>query len=40
MFVWLEILFKFGYRPELRARVNKKVKIEIEKFRAKNGKAQ
>lgn len=40
MFVWLEILFKFGYRPELRARVNKKVMIEIEKFRAKNGKAQ
>lgn len=40
MFVWLEILFKFGYRPELRARVSKKVQIEIEKFRAKNGKAQ
>ncbi|KAH7257310.1 hypothetical protein BKA59DRAFT_103382 [Fusarium tricinctum] len=40
MFVWLEILFKFGYRPELRARVNKKVMIEIQKFRAKNGKAQ
>ncbi|KAL4729879.1 hypothetical protein ACLX1H_001908 [Fusarium chlamydosporum] len=40
MFVWLEILFKFGYRPELRARVNKKVQVEIEKFRAKNGKAQ
>ncbi|QPC66969.1 hypothetical protein HYE67_009200 [Fusarium culmorum] len=40
MFVWLEILFKLGYRPELRARVNKKVQIEVEKFRAKNGKAQ
>ncbi|CVK83133.1 related to DUF962 domain protein [Fusarium mangiferae] len=40
MFVWLEILFKFGYRPELRSRVNKKVQVEIEKFRSKNGKAQ
>ncbi|KAF5529304.1 DUF962 domain-containing protein [Fusarium napiforme] len=40
MFVWLEILFKFGYRPELQSRVNKKVQVEIEKFKSKNGKAQ
>ncbi|RSL43139.1 hypothetical protein CEP54_015205 [Fusarium duplospermum] len=42
MFVWLEMLFKLGYRPELQARVNKKVQVEIEKFKAKakNGKAQ
>ena len=44
MFVWLEILFKLGYRPELQARVDKKVEVEVAKFRAssaaKNGKAQ
>ncbi|KAI8683968.1 hypothetical protein NCS57_00061900 [Fusarium keratoplasticum] len=42
MFVWLEMLFMLGYRPELQARVNKKVQVEIEKFKAKskNGKAQ
>jgi uncharacterized membrane protein YGL010W len=42
MFVWLEVLFALGYRPELNARVQKKVEVEIQKFRAeqKNGKAQ
>lgn len=42
MFVWLEILFKLGYRRELQARVDKAVDIEIAKFRAqlKNGKAK
>lgn len=47
LFVWLEFLFKFGYRRELQARVEKAVKIEIAKFRSrkaaaetKNGKAQ
>ncbi|TQS31796.1 hypothetical protein Golomagni_07912, partial [Golovinomyces magnicellulatus] len=42
MFVWLEILFKLGYRPELQARVEKAVQVEIAKFKAqsKNGKAQ
>ncbi|KAJ3579189.1 hypothetical protein NPX13_g1373 [Xylaria arbuscula] len=47
LFVWLELLFKFGYRKELQARVEKAVKVEIAKFRsrkvaaeAKNGKAQ
>lgn len=40
MFVWLEILFMFGYRPELQARVNKKVQIEIEKFRGQSKKAK
>ena len=42
MFVWLEILFFFGYRPELQARVQKQVQAELAKFRAghKNGKAQ
>lgn len=42
MFVWLEILFKLGYRPELQARVEKSVQAEVAKFKAqsKNGKAQ
>ena len=44
LFVWLEVLFYFGYRPELQARVEKAVQKEIAKYRAqkeaKNGKAQ
>jgi uncharacterized membrane protein YGL010W len=47
LFVWLEFLFKFGYRRELQGRVEKAVKVEIAKFRSqkaaaavKNGKAQ
>jgi uncharacterized membrane protein YGL010W len=32
-FVWMEVLFKLGYRPELRERVEKSVEIEVEKFR-------
>jgi uncharacterized membrane protein YGL010W len=49
LFVWLELLFKFGYRRELQSRVEKAVQIEIAKFRtqkakdkdaAKSGKAQ
>lgn len=41
MFVWLEILFFLGYRPELQARVEKQVQTEIAKFKeeSKNGKA-
>lgn len=34
LFVWLEVLFKLGYRPELQARVEKAVEKEIAKFRA------
>lgn len=33
-FVFLEILFKFGYRPELQARVEKNVLQQIEKFKS------
>lgn len=44
LFVWLELLFYFGYRKELKDRVDKKVEKNITKFRAeradKNGKAQ
>ena len=42
LFVWLELLFKLGYRPELQERVEKRVSVEIAKFKAasKNGKAE
>lgn len=33
-FVWLEVLFAFGYRPELKARIDSNVAKEIEKFKA------
>lgn len=36
-FVWIEILFFFGYRPELKARLDEKVRIEVAK--AKKQKA-
>ena len=32
-FVWMEILFFLGYRPELKRRLDKAVGLEIEKFR-------
>lgn len=32
-FVWMEILFYFGYRPGLKGRVNKAVEQEIQKHR-------
>lgn len=37
-FVWLEILFFFGYRPELKARLDSKVRVEVEKFKAEKAK--
>ncbi|KAL2757564.1 hypothetical protein ACRALDRAFT_1074556 [Sodiomyces alcalophilus JCM 7366] len=46
LFVWLELLFMLGYRPELKARVAKAVEKEIANFHAakndaaKNGKTQ
>ncbi|OAA68098.1 DUF962 domain containing protein [Niveomyces insectorum RCEF 264] len=44
LFVWLELLFAFGYRQELQKRVGREVQKEVAKFRAsrsaaKNGKA-
>lgn len=33
LFVWLELLFALGYRPELRSRVEKMVLQDIAKFR-------
>ncbi|KAK4189720.1 hypothetical protein QBC35DRAFT_126865 [Podospora australis] len=35
LFVWLELLFMVGYRPELKKRVDKAVQVEIAKFRAR-----
>lgn len=32
-FVWMEILFFVGYRPELKLRVDRAVEREIEKYR-------
>jgi uncharacterized membrane protein YGL010W len=32
-FVWFEILFWLGYRPHLKARLDKAVQVEIKKFR-------
>ena len=31
-FVWLEVLFFFGYRPNLKARIDKAVGAEVAKF--------
>jgi len=42
LFVWLEVLFHLGYRPELQARLSKSVQTEINKFnqsKQANGKA-
>ncbi|KAL8738468.1 MAG: hypothetical protein Q9181_000724 [Wetmoreana brouardii] len=33
-FVWMEVLFRLGYRPELRNRLNKAVEKEIQKYRS------
>lgn len=33
-FVWLEVLFAFGYRPELKSRLDKAVESEITKHKA------
>lgn len=33
-FVWLEILFAFGYRPELKARLDQSVEKEIARYKA------
>lgn len=33
LFVWLELLFALGYRPELKSRVEKMIVQDIAKFR-------
>jgi hypothetical protein len=31
--VWFEVLFYFGYRPELKSRLDKAIEQEIKKYR-------
>lgn len=38
-FVWFELLFMLGYRPDLKKRLNKAVESEIQKFNAKKGES-
>ncbi|GAB1194443.1 hypothetical protein APSETT444_003688 [Aspergillus pseudonomiae] len=38
LFVWMEILFFFGYRPELKARYDQSVQKEIAGFKEKKNK--
>lgn len=37
-FVWFEILFFLGYRPELKARLDRAVEKEVKKFRESKAK--
>jgi len=39
-FVWFEILFYFGYRPELQARIEEKVQSELKRLNAEKTKKQ
>ena len=36
-FVWLEILFSLGYRPELKTRLDKAVQKDIKQFKKSSG---
>lgn len=38
-FVWMELLFRLGYRPELRRRLDEAVVQEVRKYRASKGKS-
>lgn len=33
LFVWIKILFSFGYRPELKERIDREVEVEIKRYR-------
>jgi uncharacterized membrane protein YGL010W len=39
-FVWFEILFALGYRPELKRRIDKSVEQEIQRFKKSKEKGQ
>ncbi|PGH02985.1 hypothetical protein GX51_04302 [Blastomyces parvus] len=39
-FVWLEVLFSLGYRPQLKARIDQAVSKEIAKFKKEKGKGK
>ena len=38
-FVWMEILFSIGYRPELKSRIDRAVEEEVEKYRKSHGQS-
>ena len=38
-FVWMEILFFLGYRPELRRRLDKAVEVEVQRYRTSTRKS-
>ncbi|KAJ9303122.1 hypothetical protein DTO271G3_496 [Paecilomyces variotii] len=40
LFVWMEILFSLGYRPELKSRLDTAVEKEIARFKQQNGSAK
>ena len=40
LFVWLEVMFSFGYRPELKVRLAEKVKVARAKLDAKKAAAK
>jgi uncharacterized membrane protein YGL010W len=40
LFVWLEFLFKLGYRPELKARVDRAVEAELAKVKKSKAEKQ
>jgi uncharacterized membrane protein YGL010W len=39
-FVWFEILFKLGYRPELKRRIDQAIELEIQKVQKSKEKGQ
>lgn len=39
LFVWMEVLFYLGYRPELKARYHQSVEKEIAAFNKQKGNA-
>ena len=39
LFVWIEFLFLFGYRPELKNRLDKAVEMETNKWKQSKAKA-
>ena len=38
-FVWMEILFSIGYRPELKSRVDSAVEKEVERYQKSRGQS-
>ncbi|KAK2780847.1 hypothetical protein FQN52_008305 [Onygenales sp. PD_12] len=39
-FVWLEVLFGLGYRPQLKRRIDERVQVEISKFQEEKKKTK